>query len=345
MFTRKPVYAALVAAIAASLVGATFSAASAVEPNGSDAAIYLRDANTAELLAPGTVLQYNDDVIGSPDDQDYMHVWTGSADAVEPRLFVSARGQERTISAWKAYAPQGFPTGSKDVLLPSMKLSGLINGNIAGVKDAGGEYSLGFAFVKNNGLTIADAGVVYTHITVTPGTGAWTFASPSSSTPTTPAVGSADINLSATTIAAADGTLSLDVPANATAVIGSPTLVDQLSTSTGVLGEFTVKDSRIATHKGWTLTSTVKDFVAGASTIPAARLSVTPKIVAAKTTAAGVTAAAAAAASTTGTPFAEASDVAAVGDTVLNADLKFVAPATAAAGTYTSKMTLTLVSK
>lgn len=343
MFTKKPVYVALVAAIAASLVGATFSAASAVESNGSDAAIYLRDANTADLLAPGTVLDYNDDVIGSPDDVDYLHVWTGSADAVEPRLFVSPRGQERNISAWNAYAPQGFPAGSKDVLLPSMKLSGLINGNIAGVKSAGGQYSLGFAFVKNNGLTIADAGVVYTYITVTPGTGAWTFETPAATTPTTPPVGSAEINLSATTIAAADGTLSLDVPANTTAVIGSPTLVDQLSTSTGVLGAFTVKDSRVMTHKGWTLTSSVADFVAGGTTIPAERLTVTPKIV--STTATGITAAAAGAASTAGKPFAEAGDAAAVGDTVLNADLKFVAPATAAAGTYTSKMTLTLVSK
>jgi len=70
---------------------------------------------------------------------------------------------------------------------------------------------------------------------------------------------------------------------------------------------------------------------------------VTPKVVG--TVIPGVTAAAAGAATTAGRPFAEAGDGVDVGDTVLDADLKFVAPATAAAGTYTSKMTLTLTSK
>ena len=344
MLKTKAVQAALVAAIAVSLVGAAVTSASAVEPNGSASPYVLLSAADGTPIAPGTTLEFASGVIASPttsSDDSFI----GSADATSVYTFVSPRGQETVPANWIAKAINGFTDGTKNVYLPTGSLNTQAMGAPASIKTKGGEYSVGVAFLKNNGLTIADAGASYTYITVTPGTGAWTFESPTSGTPTTPAVGSAEIGLSATTIAAADGTLSLDVPANATAVIGTPTLVDQLSTSTGTLGEFTVKDSRIATHKGWTLTSTVKDFVAGGSTIPAARLTVTPKIVTAKTTAAGITAAAAGAASTTGTPFAEAGDAAAVGDTVLNADLKFVAPATAAAGTYTSKMTLTLVSK
>jgi hypothetical protein len=169
------------------------------------------------------------------------------------------------------------------------------------------------------------------------------FEDPATAAPVEPPAGTADINLSATTIAAAEGTLSLAVPAGTTATIGNPTLVNNQSTSTGTLGEITVKDGRFQTHKGWTLTSTVADFVAGTSSIPASQLLVTPKIVG--TAIDGVTAAAAGAATSAGRPFAEAGDGATVGDTVLNADLKFVAPTNAAAGVYTSKMTLTLTSK
>jgi hypothetical protein len=335
---------ALAVGIATALIsGVAVSSAYAVESNGSDQAMYRYDGSTGELIASGSTVVFDAASIAGPNKTDINATFPGSADAVEVKGFISPRGSERTPSAWIASGAGGFVPGTKNVLQPSISPGTMINGNPQSVKANGGQYSIGFAFVKNNGLTIADAGVVYQYITVTPGTGAYTFENQTDAAPTTPPVGSADINLQATTIAAADGTLSLDVPANSTATIGNAALVNNLSTSTGVLGDFTVKDSRVVTHKGWTLTSTVADFVAGASTIPATQLTVTPKVV--STTATGVTVAAAGAAATTAKPFAEAGDAAQVGDTVLNADLKFVAPAAAAAGTYTSKMTLTLVSK
>jgi len=327
--------------------GVAVSSAFAVESNGSSVALYQFDGETGDLITPGTVMGWAQPTIGGPrkvatvdDDQ----IFTGSADAMGVRTFIAPRGQESTISAWVASADGGFMPGTKNVLQPNLAPEQMISGNKAAVKANGGQFSIGFAYVNNNGLTIASAGVVYHYITVTPGTGAYTFEDPAGTVePPAPVGTTGDVNLEATTIAAQDGALSLTVPSATTAVIGDPKLVDQLSTSTGVLGDITVKDARVITHSGWTLTSTVADFVAGGTTIPAAQLTVTPRIV--STTATGITAAAAGAASKTGTPFAAAGAEGRVGDTVLNADLKFVAPASAPAGTYTSKMTLTLVAK
>jgi len=335
---------ALAVGVATALIsGVAVSSAYAVESNGSTVAMYQFDGDTGELVTPGTVVAWTKGAVAGPNKTNIDDHFFGSADATDVRAFIAPRGQEADISKWTASTNGGFFPGTKEILQPNISPASMIAGQFQKVKDEGGQYSIGFAYVKNNALTIADAGVVFHYITVTPGTGAYTFEDSTTVAPPAAPVGSADINLSATTVAAADGTLSLVVPSGATATIGNPTLVNNLSTSTGTLGQITVKDGRVVTHKGWTLTSTVSDFVAAGTTIPASQLLVTPKVVG--TAIPGVTAAAAGAATTAGRPFAEAGDGVDVGDTVLDADLKFVAPATAAAGTYTSKMTLTLTSK
>jgi len=331
--------------VATALVtGVAVSSAYAVESNGSSVAMYQLDGETGEYVAPGAVVAWDYSAVGSPSKTDIDATFTGPDDAVAIRTFISPRGQESNISAWSAWADGGFSPNSKLVLLPNISPSGMFGGQFQSVRDNGGQFSIGFAYVNNNGLTIASQGPVFHYITVAPG-GSYTFEDPTTAAPTTPPVGSADINLSATTVAAADGTLSLVVPANASATIGNATLVNNLSTSTGVLGDITVKDSRVITHKGWELSSTVSDFAAGSSVIAASQLTVRPRVVSTTAAAGSVAAAAEGAAATTAKPFASATDAAQVGDTVLNADLKFVAPATSAAGTYTSKMTLTLTSK
>jgi hypothetical protein len=342
MSFKKSKIAIAVGVATALLSGAAVSSAYAVQSNGSSVAIYAWNTDTETLITPGTVVAWDQSSFGTTNKTDIDARFIGSADATDVTTFIAPRGQESVVSAWVANSNGGFDPGTKNVLQPNLSPSGMSKGNFANIRANGGQYSIGFAFVKNNGLSIADAGVVYHYIDIAPG-GNYTFEDPTDTAPAEPAAGTADINLSATTIAAADGTLSLVVPAGTTASIGNPTLVNNQSTSTGTLGEITVKDGRVQTHKGWTLTSTVADFVAGNSTIAASQLLVTPKIVG--TAIDGVTAAAAGAATKAGRPFAEAGDGATVGDTVLNADLKFVAPSTAAAGTYTSKMTLTLTSK
>jgi hypothetical protein len=249
------------------------------------------------------------------------------------------------------WSDSAFVNGTKNVQLPAANLSTFLLGNVAGVK-AGGTYSLGFAFLKNNNLTVADAGVFYTYITVASGgAGDWTFETYVPPAAAGSVTGSpADVNLTATTLAAADGVLSLSVPAGASAAIGNPALVNGLSTSTGVLPNFTVTDARVITHAGWTLTSSVTEFTNtsdSAVKIPNTQLGIEPVIVSTTSGSGVVTVAAPTVAGSAvySAPFAQATNGAAVGTTTFNANLKFVAPVGKPAGTYTSKLTLTLASK
>ncbi|MDC5324594.1 hypothetical protein NRA33_18145, partial [Acinetobacter baumannii] len=89
-------------------------------------------------------------------------------------------------------------------------------------------------------------------------------------------------------------------------------------------------------------TQSVQDFVSGANTIAAANLAIAPKVTSTATNATAATTQTGG----QGKPFAEAAPgTSSIGTTTLGADLTLVAPADAPAGTYTSKMTLTLVSK
>ncbi|MEL4320233.1 hypothetical protein WJX64_14555 [Leifsonia sp. YIM 134122] len=345
----------VVGILSLAFIGASATAASAATPSGSEDPIYFINGDTAETIAEGATIPWELGVIASPttspDDR-----FQGSDDADQVKVFLAPQGSERDISAWIAWGDSGFVSGTKQVWLPQLSPASLTAGNSASAKASGGPFSLGFAYTKNNGVTIADGGVVFTHIQITAGTGdfKYDYASGTVTPPVDPCAAdpaaclTGEIALEATTIAAQDGALALSVPAGSKATFGAAVLVNQLSTSTTTLPEFTVSDSRIVSKKGWTLTSTVADFVSGTNTIEAKNLGVAPKVVAAGTTSTGVTtgtAQVAGSATTTAAPFAEAAAGAGLGDTKLSADLKLVAPATAAAGTYTSKMTLTLVSK
>jgi hypothetical protein len=336
-------------AVLALLAGSAVSAATAAVPvggaNGTDGPYYVLDALDGTPVPAGKVLSYDYNVVGGPSATDPMARFIGPADATGVMTFIAPRGSERNINSWISFSEGALEEGTTNNWLPVATPREQILGNPDGPLSTGGDFSVGVAFVKNYGLNLASTGMYFTYISVTAGTGAYTFETPGGAT--TPAAGTADIPLSAEVAAPApvvDGALSLVVASGATATIGAPTMVNGISTSTGSLPDVTVKDARALTHKGWTLTSKVADFVSGEVKIPAAQLTVSPKV---KTSpAAGVTAASSAAASNTDTPFAAADDSATVGDTVLNADLTFVAPsASTPAGTYTSKMTLTLVSK
>lgn len=345
---KKTQIALATGVVLALVAGAAVSSATAAVPvggaTGTDGPYYVLDALDGTPVPAGTVLSYDYNVVGGPSATDPMARFIGPADATGVMTFISPRGSERNISSWISFSEGALDAGSTNNWLPVATPREQILGNPDGPLSTGGDFSVGVAFVKNSGLDLASTGMYFTYISVTAGTGAYTFESPSDGG-SAPAGGTAEIPLSATVAAAAeDGALSLVVPSGSAATIDTTTMVDGKSTATGTLPDFTVKDARSVTHKGWTLTSKVTDFVSGSTTIPAAQLTVTPAVK--STTATGVTAASAAAASNTDVPFASATDAAQVGDTVLTAALKFVAPsASTPAGTYTSKMTLTLVSK
>jgi hypothetical protein len=157
-------------------------------------------------------------------------------------------------------------------------------------------------------------------------------------------VGSVDMN--APVVQAVDGTLSLSVPANASVTFGAATLVSNFSTSVGNLPNITVNDARVQSRPGWNLTATVTDFTYQTNTISKSQLGFTPTFVSATAAGTSVGAALTAGAANWASPVL-ATGLANndVGNTIINGELKFVAPQKSVAGTYTSKMTLTVASK
>ena len=352
MIQKHMIRVASIGLVAATLIGVSATAASAApQANGSDGPVYVYDAGTGERFDETThVFDWDMASVGSPDTVAYDANFYCPDDSTGSMTFIAPVGQARVIDSWIAYAVSLFAPGTKEVRAFAIEPASQILGSQAQIKAAGGDYEAGMACLKDNYVNFASSGVWYANIHVTKGTGAWTVSLPQDGTVTPPVDSSlqGSIDIEASAIAAVDGALSLEVPAGATATLAAPTLVNNLSTATGALPTFTVKDGRVVSMKGWDLTATVKDFTNTADaavTIAAKQLGVAPKVV--TTTADGVVAGIAhtAGSSDVFTSFASAPAGKVVGDTVLGADLTFVAPAGKAAGTYTSKLTLTLASK
>lgn len=146
-----------------------------------------------------------------------------------------------------------------------------------------------------------------------------------------------------------DGEFSIiDTSGSNTVNLTNPTLVNGASVVSGKLGTFKVTDLRVASKPGWDLKTDVTDFAKGTDTISKSALGIAPQQVSNAGT--GATAATLGTAQVSGSasyPWNFASLAAAKfsGVTVYNADLVFTAPAGSPAGTYTSTLTLTLISK
>jgi hypothetical protein len=351
-FSRKNTGRLLAISIAAaSLMTASATSAMAADapvvPPVSDGPVFVFSPADGLEFAEGYKHVWDDDAFGSSSKSDLEGKFTCSDDATGVRQFVSPIGSERTKSAWIASSNGAFiAKDSKLVQQFPMMIPSYVLGSQATIKAQGGDFSIGLACLKDNAVNFATSGLWFTTISVTPGTGEWVAKAgvtpPVVADPTM--VG--EVAVTAQTMSAPEGVLSLSVPTNAATTIGNPAIVNGLSTSTGSLGKFSVTDGRVLAMKGWTLTTTVADFVGADATnkISAAQLGVAPKVV--STSAAGVSTSIAQVAGSAKFPavFATATAGSAVGTTVLDADLTFVAPADKAAGTYTSKMTLTLTS-
>jgi hypothetical protein len=347
MFKKNATRVATIGLVAAALVGTSATTAMAAPvPSGSDGPVYIFDTGNETRFPDNHVFSFSDSVVGSPSATDAQAKFQCPADATAGLTFLAPVGMEHNMSAWNASSIVSFFDGSKQLFEFAAAPSDQVQGSAVAIK-AGGDYSIGLACTLDE-AHLASAGVWFTTMHVTAGTGAYTLEVPDGPVvPVDPSL-TDDINLEATTVAATDGVLSLVVPANTTAVIGNATLVNNLSTSTGSLGQFTVTDGRVVSHPGWTLTSTVTDFTNAAApgvTIDKKQLGLAPKFVGTAPAGVSLSPAQVAGSATYGSPFAQADNSVAVGDTVLNADLTFVAPADKAAGVYTSKLTLTLASK
>jgi hypothetical protein len=155
------------------------------------------------------------------------------------------------------------------------------------------------------------------------------------------------INADVAALTPADGEFSLTNLSGATVNLTNPALVNGASVVSGQLGSFKVTDLRQVSKPGWKLSTYVTDFTKGPDTIAASALGIDPKIVSQAGT--GATAPVLGAAMTSGSAsypwnFATLAGTSFSGVSTYNADLVFTAPAGKPAGTYTSTLTLTLIS-
>jgi hypothetical protein len=146
----------------------------------------------------------------------------------------------------------------------------------------------------------------------------------------------------------ADGEFSLTNDSGATVNLTNPTLVNGESVVSGELGKFHVTDLRQVTKPGWNLSTTVLDFTKGTDTIDKSALGITPKLISNAGTGASAPSLGTAQASKSAVypwDFAALAAGGFSGVNTYNADLVFTAPAGKPAGTYSSTLTLTLISK
>jgi phosphate transport system substrate-binding protein len=152
-------------------------------------------------------------------------------------------------------------------------------------------------------------------------------------------------------VVASDGQFTLIAPdSTSPAILSNATLDDAgRSVAKGTLGQFTVVDERAASKKGWELSVTVDDFVNGYTIVPGTALGIKPTVPLANANSGpGVPTLGTeklAGDATSGWTFAQLDAGQYDSAASFDADLTFVAPAGTAAGTYTSRITITLVSK
>lgn len=234
----KKIGTIVAAATAVSLLAGGFSATAA---NAATPApqFYLLDGGDGHLLADDTVLHWDSQVLATPGPtiDDITVVFPGTPDATGVAYFIAPQGKEASMADWTASSDGALTPGTFDIMSPNLTLSGFLFGNWAQVKANGGDFSLGFAWTRNNGLNIADAGVKYVGIHVTPG-GDWTF-DPQSSGPSATAPSITTTALTATTVGTAfSQTLAADGTAPITWTIKSGGALPaglSLDASTGVV--------------------------------------------------------------------------------------------------------------
>jgi hypothetical protein len=150
----------------------------------SDAKVYLVNNTTIAQFADGASVDWNTNqgvvlsvlpVPSTPTDYDPLTFPAPTNGAVDYMAFIAPKGSERTKAAWKLWG-DATPLAGKGALLPAVWPGYLNNGNSVAVKNAGGTFSMGIAYLKDNDSTVLSA--YYTTITIDGGKGTWKFATP-----------------------------------------------------------------------------------------------------------------------------------------------------------------------
>ena len=179
----------IVAALVAGLVVAITLSGCAARPltwdPSSDAKVYLMNNTTTLQFADGSTVDWNTNqgvvvtsapILAVPTDWDPMALPAPANGALDYMAFIAPTGSERNKASWKLWG-SAYPLDGKGALLPSVWPGYLVHGDAKAVKDGGGTYSMGVAYLKDNDKTVVSA--YYTTITIDAGKGTWKFASPS----------------------------------------------------------------------------------------------------------------------------------------------------------------------
>lgn len=150
----------------------------------SDAAVYLVNNTSAVQFAPGSSVDWNTDqgvvlsaapVPAVPTDMGPLTFPAPTNGAMTYKAFLAPAGSERKVAEWKTWG-EPVALDGKGALLPAVWPGYLTNGNSLAVKNAGGTYSMGIAYLKDNDTTVVSA--YFTTITITAAKGTWTFVTP-----------------------------------------------------------------------------------------------------------------------------------------------------------------------
>ncbi len=347
---HKSFKVASIAALSAALVASTGIAASQAAPqsNGSDGPVYFFDSGNGDVLDGDETFIHPEDspIIGAGDPTDYNVRFDCSPGTTGALAFLTTPGTERAgRNGWVAHNVTPYLI-QQHVNMPNLQVDrfGGGTGGWPAVKATGGTFSLGVACTYDNDVNVLDAW--YRTIVVEKGTGNWYALPYGEDGGTGEQTGDIDLNAPVVDgLPQVDGELTLSVPAGATATFAAAALNGQnQSVATGTLPTFTVSDERVLSRPGWTLTANVGQFVNTANstaTISNAQLGLVPAVSGGTGAVKGANQVAGSAAYST--VFASAAENTGLGVTTLGGDLTFVAPEGAPAGTYNSKMTLTLV--
>jgi hypothetical protein len=158
------------------VTGGSFAISSAIAAaTVNDSEVSLYPFYFGQLQPPATQFEYDQDILANPSKSDYGQTWSCPSSSTDAAIYLSARGDERTKLAWKAWKFIGFVDG-KDNQLTNIRPAGLTNGIAQTIKSLGGDYSLGVACTSSFGSKVEKTGYLY--ISITAGTGIWTAQAP-----------------------------------------------------------------------------------------------------------------------------------------------------------------------
>jgi hypothetical protein len=181
-FTSLPVRLAGLLTAAAISFGSLSGCASAGTPSCTNAPVFLLDNTTATTITPGAPREWDDrngvvlsarPVPADIGDSSWANFAPVSG-ATSFVMFLAAPGAEHTPNSWRLWGDVA-PIDA-GVQLPAAWPGNFDHGDGAPVKASGGTYSMGIAYLDGSSLDSAQVIAAYlTTVTITAGTGQWTF--------------------------------------------------------------------------------------------------------------------------------------------------------------------------